>query len=445
MKINLDKGSEFIISTLYENGFEAYAVGGCVRDSLMGKIPSDIDICTSALPEKAFDIFESIGLKTFKTGIRHGTITVLYEDIPYEITTYRVDGDYLDSRHPENVKFVRNLREDLARRDFTINAMAYNSKVGLIDLFGGLYDIKNKVIRTVENPNQRFSEDALRILRCLRFSSVLGFEIEAETANSAIKLKDSLNNISAERINIELNKLLCGKNAEYILMNYTDILAVFIPEIKPMIGFKQNNIHHIYDIWQHTVKAVINAPADTTLRLTMLFHDIGKPECYTIEKDNMGHFYGHADISADMASKILHRLKYDNETIHTVTKLIHYHDIQLNATEKSVKKLLNKLGELLFNLLMEVKKADTLGLNPDYHNERFNFFAEIVAIKNKILSENQCFSLKDLAVKGGDIINIGIEPGPKIGIILNEILELTLENNLPNNKDKILDYIKNNY
>ncbi len=445
MKINLESGAEYIISCLMKNGFEAFAVGGCIRDSLMGKNPSDWDICTCATPNETVYLFENLGVKTFKTGMQHGTITILYNNNTYEVTTYRVERNYFDSRHPESVNFVKNLKEDLSRRDFTVNAMAYNNQIGLVDCFDGQNDIKNKILRAVGNPQKRFSEDALRILRCLRFSSVLGFEIEKSTAKAACSLAPTLRNISVERINTEFSKIITGKNAEYILLNYTNIMTEFIPEIKSVIDFEQHNIHHIYDIWTHTVKTVINSPQDLILRLTMFFHDIGKPQCFTMEKDGMGHFYGHADISADIARKILTRLRYDNETIKTVTRLIHYHDIQLNKTEKSVKKLLNKLGESQFDRLLQVKRADTLGLNPIYHKERLKFFDEIAEIKTKILMEKQCFSLKDLAVKGGDLMEIGIPKGPVIGKILDEILNLVLENKLINDKDEIIKYVKEKF
>ena len=442
MDIEVSPQAEFIINTIKKYGFKAYAVGGCVRDSIMHKKPCDWDICTDAEPLDTENIFKATGLKTLETGLKHGTITVLYGGTAFEVTTFRSDGEYSDNRHPNKVNFVKELEEDLARRDFTVNAMAYNPKDGIIDCFGGINDIEDHILRAVGDPYKRFKEDALRILRCLRFSSVLGFKIEENTSNAVLKLSPLLKNISKERINVEFGKIILGDNAESILLDYASVIAEFIPEIKPMFGFNQHNIHHIYDVWRHSVKTVVSCPKDLTLRLTMLLHDVAKPDCFTIEDDNMGHFYGHAKLSAEKARDILINLKYDNSTVKSVYDLIYYHDIQLNATEKSVKKLLNKLGEEQFYRLLEVKKADTLGINPIYHKERLKFFEEIKDIAEKILSENQCFSIRDLAINGKDIMELGVPKGPRVGKILNELLEMVMEEQIPNDRKIILEYIK---
>lgn len=428
------------IDILENAGFEAYAVGGSVRDFLLGKPFSDIDIATSALPKEILKEFADF--RTIETGIKHGTITVIIDAKPVEITTFRVDGKYKDNRHPENVSFTKNICEDLKRRDFTVNAIAYNPKLGFIDPFGGKKDLKNKIIRTVGNPKERFSEDALRILRALRFSSCLSFDIENETAQAIHDCKDFLLEISSERINKEFTSLICGENAGKILYDFKDVISVFIPEIIPMIGFNQKNPHHIYDVYVHSLKVVENVPDEKILRLCAFFHDIGKPPVFTLDDEGIGHFYGHQKESAKISIGILNRLKYDKKTIKDVIEIIKYHDITLE-NENNVKKWLGYYGDENFKRLLYIKKGDILAQNPEYLYN-LNNLSYIYNIYKKVKKEKLCIKMSDLAVNGKDIMALGIPKGKKIGDILELILQKVVENSLPNQKNDILDFIKNN-
>ena len=429
------------ISTLAANGFEAYIVGGCVRDSLLGGNPKDYDITTSAEPEEVEKIFGNF--RVIETGIKHGTVTVLINKMPLEITTFRIDSDYSDNRHPENVTFTKSLEEDTARRDFTMNALAYNDERGICDFYGGTDDIKNKIIRCVGDADKRFGEDALRIMRAIRFSSVLGFEIEENTKRAVFKNKELLRNISSERIASELVKLLCGANVRKVLMEYIDVLGVVIPELLPMKGFDQKNIHHIYDVLEHTAAAVENIEPTPVLRLTALFHDIGKPECFFM-KDGQGHFYGHADIGADMTTKILSRLKFDNNTKNTVTKLVKIHDVQIEETDTAVKRCMNKHTPEIFFLLLKMKRADTLAQSP-MCRERLEYLDRLEKRANEIINRKACFSMKDLAVNGNDLIKLGVKPGKELGNILKHLLEAVIEGKLPNDKNTLIKFTKENY
>ena len=429
------------ISTLAANGFEAYIVGGCVRDSLLGGNPKDYDITTSAEPEEVEKIFGNF--RVIETGIKHGTVTVLINKMPLEITTFRIDSDYSDNRHPENVTFTKSLEEDTARRDFTMNALAYNDERGICDFYGGTDDIKNKIIRCVGDADKRFGEDALRIMRAIRFSSVLGFEIEENTKRAVFKNKELLRNISSERIASELVKLLCGANVRKVLMEYIDVLCVVIPELLPMKGFDQKNIHHIYDVLEHTAAAVENIEPTPVLRLTALFHDIGKPECFFM-KDGQGHFYGHADIGADMTTKILSHLKFDNNTKNTVTKLVKIHDVQIEETDTAVKRCMNKHTPEIFFLLLKMKRADTLAQSP-MCRERLEYLDRLEKRANEIINRKACFSMKDLAVNGNDLIKLGVKPGKELGNILKYLLEAVIEGKLPNDKNTLIKFTKENY
>ena len=430
------------IDLLNSSGYEAYLVGGCVRDALLGVEPKDYDITTSALPEQTKAVFRDYHV--IETGIKHGTVTAVIDDTPVEITTYRVDQEYLDHRHPENVVFTSSLKEDLARRDFTINAMAYHPKEGLVDCFGGQEDLKTCTIRCVGDPETRFNEDALRILRALRFTSRFDSPIEEKTDNSMRKCAPLLRQISKERIASELNEILCGKGVRRILLEYTDILGIPIPEILPMQGFEQNNPHHIYDVLTHTAVAVESIPPEKDLRLTALLHDIGKPDCYFVGDDGIGHFYGHAKKSEEMAWRILNRLKYDNETKDTVLTLVKYHDLHLEESEKAVKRMLRKIGPDLFRKLILVYKADNMAQSPEYR-DRQEGFDRLSEIADKILSEEQCFSLKDLAVTGRDVIALGYKPGKKIGKILDDLLTKVIDGKLKNEKEELIGFVKERY
>lgn len=436
VKIELPQVVSSIIASLEAAGFEAYAVGGCIRDSLMGKEPSDWDICTSALPHETLSALGKNNI--VENGMKHGTVTVRIENNNYEITTFRTDGEYLDNRHPSQVTFVRNLSEDLSRRDFTVNSLAYNDKRGLVDLFGGVKDIEQHRICCVGDPDKRFNEDALRILRALRFSSQLGFEIEKNTGESILRNAGLLVNISAERIMSEFLKILTGSFCERLLMQYRDVFAVFIPEIKPMFGFRQRNPHHSYDVWEHTVKAVAFSKPDPVLKLAAFFHDIGKPRTFTIDERNIGHFHGHPEVSAMLAHEILRRLKSDNHTINTVCLLIKLHDQRPPATAKNVRKLVAKTGTESFPLLMELKRADTKGQNPLMLEQKLVYIDELEGIFNSELANNAVFSLRQMALNGYDLQQIGIREGKRIGILLNELLAQVIEGELPNDHDRLL-------
>lgn len=433
--IKILDAAQTAINILENAGFEAYIVGGCVRDSVLGNTPKDWDITTNALPDEMLEVFNEY--RVIETGIKHGTVTVIINKFPLEITTYRIDGTYSDNRRPDSVSFTSEIKNDLCRRDFTINSMAYNSRNGFVDYFSGENDIKNKIIRCVGNPDTRFNEDALRILRALRFASVLSFDIEERTKESIFLNKHLLKNIAKERISVEFNKILMGNSAKRVLSDYNEIIKVFIPEIKEMIGFNQNNKHHHLDVWQHTLEAINNSEFDINIRLTMFFHDIAKPLTYTEDLNGVGHFYGHPKLSCEIAKNILKRLKYDNNTIETVYLLISYHDYRVKPEKKSIKRLLGKIGEINFKKLLCVQKADILGQNPILISEKLENIKKVEDLFNKIIEDNMCFSIKDLEVNGNDLMDMGIPKGKIIGEILNKLLEMVIDEKICNN-NKIL-------
>ena len=447
MNIKIPQEINFILERLNEAGYEACIVGGCVRDMLMGREPHDFDVTTSARPEQVRETFEDLLLpdgrkaKVFDTGIKHGTVTVLAGGGPVEVTTYRTEGAYSDGRHPDSVEFTGSLEEDLARRDFTMNALAWNPEKGLCDYFGGQADIEKGIIRAVGNPDARFKEDALRILRAVRFASVLGFEIEAGTDAALEADKELLKKISAERIREELTKLITGPDAERILLKYTDIIGVVIPEIAAMKGFEQCNPHHIYDVLEHSVKAMTSVKPEPYLRWAALLHDIGKPETFTIDENGTGHFYGHAVRSEELARSIMHRLRFDNETLKQAADLVKYHDLQIELTTKAVKRALNKLGEETFRDLILIKRADNMAQHPDFGG-RQEYYDQLEDILDKILEENQCFSLKDMAAGGNDLIAIGITDGRQIGQILKSLLDDVIDGRIANEKEALLKAAK---
>ncbi len=434
MKINLPQYIQNLISMLECNGFEAYAVGGCVRNALLGIAADDYDITTSAFPEDLLAVFS--GMRVVETGIRHGTITVVCDEGNVEITTYRIDGEYTDNRHPDAVKFTRNIHEDLKRRDFTVNAMAYNPRRGLIDLFGGAEDISKKIIRCVGEPTQRFNEDALRIMRALRFSSVLGFEIDKETSEAIHKNKGLLDNISSERISSELKKLICG-NCEDLLMEYSDVISQIIPEITPCIGFRQNSKYHCYDVYKHICVSVGAAEKNDIIRLTMLLHDIGKPECYQFY-DGHGHFKGHQEVSAAKANKILKRLRFDGNTIAEVTELIRFHDMPINDDLKGVRRHLFRFGENMYKNLIKVHIADDSAKAAEYRN-RIEIYNNAVKVADEIIEKNKCFNIRQLAVNGNDLSEINLK-GREIGEMLTFLVESVIDEKCENSKNSLILY-----
>lgn len=437
----IENNCRFILSALENAGFSAYIVGGCVRDMLMGIPMHDYDITTNALPEQIIEVFSQ--QKVIPTGIKHGTVTVLLNNEPFEITTFRIDGEYTDSRRPDNVVFTDSLREDLARRDFTVNAIAMDLNGNIYDYFGGKNDIKNKIIRCVGNPEERFTEDALRILRAVRFSSVLGFTIEENTSNAIHALKNRLDNISVERISVELVKLLSGINALSVLMEYRDIIGQIIPELIPTFDHDQHSPYHKYDVYEHTARAVNAVPRNNDmtnlLRLTMLLHDVGKPAAFRLDENGRGHFKGHAQIGAEMAKNILQRLKFDNKTIDTVHEIIYRHSDEIQ-TEKQIKRIINQIGIDGFLMLIEAKKADNSAKHSFVlaENDEFDRFADIA---HRLVAEDSCMSISQLAINGNDLISLGFS-GKEIGICLNNILDAVMDEMLANDRDTLLKYVQ---
>lgn len=442
MKIQLPEKVNTIIQTLQEHGYEAYAVGGCVRDSLLGREPGDWDITTSASPDETKKLFA----RTVNTGIEHGTVTVLLGKEGFEVTTYRIDGKYEDSRHPTEVIFTRNLREDLLRRDFTINAMAYNDTEGIVDIFGGMDDLKRKIIRCVGNARERFGEDALRIMRGVRFAAQLGFSLEKETKEAMTELAPTLEKISAERIQTELVKLLVSDSPELIREAYhLGITAVILPEFDEMMRTGQETKYHRYDVGEHTVQAVCNVPPDKVLRLTMLLHDVAKPEMKTVDADGTAHFKGHDIRGEQKAKEILRRLKFDNDTIHKVTKLVRWHDYRMPAEKKNVRKAMSKISAELFPMYLLVKRADILAHSMYRREEELENLSGLQKCYEEIVADHECVSLKQLAVTGTDLIGIGMKPGKQIGEVLNELLRIVLEYPEFNNKEHLLRFVQNRF
>lgn len=439
VEIHIPEKVNKIIHTLQEHGYEAYAVGGCVRDSFLGREPMDWDITTSAMPEETKALFPH----TFDTGIEHGTITVLLDHEGFEVTTYRVDGKYEDSRHPKEVIFVRNLQEDLLRRDFTINAMAYNEKEGLVDIFGGMDDLKAGIIRCVGNAQARFSEDALRILRGIRFAAQLGFELEDETREGMRLLAPTLRKISAERIQVELVKTLTSSRPDLLREAWKlGITKEFLPEFDLAMETTQETVHHMYTVGEHILHTLLEVRPDRILRLTMLLHDIGKPYRKTMDADGVAHFKGHPEKSSELANEILHRLKFDNDTIRKVTKLVRYHDHRMPVTPAHVRRAVHEIGEDLFPLYLEVRRADVSAQSMYQREEKIADIDGVEKLYHEIMERNECVSLKMLAVTGKDLIAAGMKPGKEIGQMLEHFLDLVLEHPELNQKEELLKRIE---
>lgn len=426
-----------IIDTLEQAGYEAYAVGGCVRDSLLGRNPNDWDITTSARPEQVKALFKH----TIDTGIQHGTVTVMLEHVGYEVTTYRIDGEYEDNRHPKEVIFTPLLTEDLKRRDFTINAMAWNPRDGIIDEFGGMKDLEEGIIRCVGSPEERFSEDALRMMRAVRFSAQLGYEIEPRTKAAIAKLAGNLKAVSAERIQVELTKLVVSMHPDYLRVAYeTGITRVFLPEFDRCMETEQHNPHHCYTVGEHILHSMLAVPSNRYLRLAMLLHDIAKPEKKRTDEQGIDHFHGHQTASAEQAKVILRRLKFDNETIRIVSGLVCFHDYRFPADRRSVRRAVWKVGEDLFPMLLQVKEADTLAQSLFQRREKLEWIDRVRGLYEEILKDNECLSIKDLAVTGRDLIDAGYQPGPELGRMLNQMLQEVLEHPEHNTREYLLQY-----
>lgn len=437
MQITVPENVKKIIGILEQAGYEAYAVGGCVRDSVLGREPNDWDITTSARPLETKELFR----RTIDTGLQHGTVTVLMDGEGYEITTYRIDGEYEDSRHPKEVLFTSNLVEDLRRRDFTINAMAYNEKDGMVDAFDGMGDIERKVIRCVGDAGERFTEDALRMLRAVRFSAQLGFSIEEKTGGAITRLAGNLSKISAERIQAEMVKLLTSPHPEKLKAAWeTGITSVILPEFDTMMETEQNTPHHKYTVGGHTLCALTKVRADKVLRLAVLFHDMGKPAVRTTDETGKDRFVGHPEQSERTAGEILCRWRMDNDTLNKVKRLVRFHDLRPALTQKSVRRMVYKVGEDIFPLLLEVQRADILAQSEYKKEEKLHDLDEVTRIYHEILEEGQCLSLRNLAVGGRDLIADGMKPGKEIGRILEALLDHVLEEPEHNTREYLLDY-----
>ena len=422
-----------VLEQLHSSGFAAFVVGGCVRDSLLGRLPGDWDITTAARPEQVHEALA--GLTVLDTGLKHGTVTALVDGQRLEITTFRTEGTYSDHRRPDRVTFADTIEEDLSRRDFTVNAMAFSPKTGLIDPFGGQRDLKNGVLRAVGDPEKRFDEDALRILRGLRFAARLAFSIEEETARAMFAQKHLLTALAAERVQAELLPLLCAPGAVTVLRQFREIFAVILPEIIPMFDFDQQNKHHLYDVWEHTLHTLEHIEPRPHLRLVMLLHDCGKPARFTIDFRGDGHFYGHAYESARRAEEALTRLRCDKETIARVTRLIAFHDHDILNSEKSLLRWLRKIGEADLRDLLAIKIADNLGQHPRYL--RVDRFKATLASLDALLQKQPCFDRSGLAVTGRDLLERGLK-GPEIGVALDKLVEAVIEGRLPNEKEALL-------
>lgn len=439
MHIQMPDKVHKIIEILEAAGYEAYAVGGCVRDSILGREPNDWDITTSAKPEETKSLFA----RTIDTGIKHGTVTVMLDKEGFEVTTYRIDGIYEDNRHPKEVTFTASLEEDLKRRDFTVNAMAYNERTGLVDIFGGLADIEQGIIRCVGNAEERFTEDALRMLRAVRFSAQLGYEIEEQTKQAIRRLAPNLNKISAERIQVELVKLVTSPHPDYLRTAYeTGITKQILPEFDICMETDQNNPHHCYNVGEHILHSMQETAPDKVLRLGMLFHDIAKPQTLTIDEEGITHNKGHAELGEKMTKQILRRLKFDNDTIDKVSKIVLYHDQEVGLTPSGVRRAVNRMGEEIFTMLFAVQYADVLAQSDYLREEKLQKLTYKKEIYEGICQRKECLNLKDLAVTGSDLIALGIPAGRQIGAILNDLLDIVLEEPARNTREELLRICK---
>ena len=435
IQIQIPEKVNKIIRTLATAGQEAYAVGGCVRDAVLGREPADWDITTSASPKEVKALFP----KTIDTGIQHGTVTVMLGREGFEVTTYRVDGVYEDCRHPKDVQFTKSLLEDLKRRDFTINAMAYNETEGLVDAFGGTEDLKQGMIRCVGDAKERFTEDALRMMRAVRFSAQLGFFLEEQTRSAIRELCGNLQKVSAERVQAELVKLLLSPHPEMLKTAWeTGITKVVLPEFDLCMECGQNNPHHIYSVGEHTLHALGQIRADRVLRLAVLFHDFGKPSAKTTDADGIDHFKMHPEISGRIAESILKRLKFDNETSRQVVRLVRCHDQHPALTPTGVRRAANRIGEDLFPAYLDVQRADILAQNPELQGPKLQALREVQRLYEQIIREHDCITLKQLAVGGRDLMEAGIAAGPGLGEMLRYLLELVLEDPARNEKEVLI-------
>ena len=440
--IKIPWGAKHILQQLNEHGFESYVVGGCVRDAILGKSPHDWDITTDATPEQVHEVLKNNII--YDTGIKHGTVTVLScDELPYEVTTFRIDGTYSDNRHPDEVKFVKSVQLDLSRRDFTINAMAYSPATGLIDPFNGSRDLSAGIISAVGNPNDRFQEDGIRILRALRFASTYQFNIDAATAQAIHSNVNLLQIQSAERIQAELVKILLGAGCLNILLQYPDVFTTIIPELKPCLDFQQNSIWHCYNVYDHIAHSVDSYHGnDPIVKMALLFHDIGKPHCYT-EDDRGGHFHGHGVISYDITATVLKRLKFSNEMQDAILPLVLHHDARIEPSRNVVNRWLNKIGDIGLQRLMDIREADVLAQSEYQREERLIKVQKIRALEQQAILDSQCFQLKDLNINGHILMeHLHLQPGKTIGLLLNNLLNAVMDGEVENEEQALLDKAK---
>lgn len=448
---NIPVDVHHILGRLETNLKEAYIVGGCVRDSLMNKEPHDWDICTSATPDEICEIFKDY--EVIPTGLKHGTVTIVYNGTNYEITTFRSDGDYTDRRRPDKVKFTTNIMEDLKRRDFTINGMAYNPQIGLIDTANGFEDLSAKIIKCIGNPEDRFNEDTLRILRALRFSAKLGFNIDRNTEIAIFKLYKYLSYVSMERINSEFSKIMESKNSYKIIDNFSCVIGFFIPELVKMEVCEQNNPYHMYNVFKHTIKALEACEEDIyglnkkynydlITKLAILFHDVGKPDCASIGEDTYTHFKGHGKVGETITRERLTQMRYSNEIIDKVCQLVLYHDSLIDATPKGIKRMLNRLGVEQFNRLIAIRHADIMAQSLHGRKERIEKLNIIINLMNEIIELDNCFKLSDLNINGNDLIDLGLPPGKAIGKLLKFLLDIVIDDIVENDHEKLIKVAK---
>jgi len=439
--MNLPAYVEKAIEILNLNGYDAYAVGGCVRDEMLGITPGDYDVCTNALPEEIKKCFSDF--RVILTGEKHGTVTVII-DQPIEITTFRTEGEYSDNRHPDSVSFVSDIETDLARRDFTVNAMAYSHKTGRVDPYGGARDLDNKLIRCVGDPDKRFEEDSLRIMRALRFSSVYGFEIEEETARSAKKNAHLLSKVSVERLFSEMTKLLMGKHAHAVLKKFTDVVGVIIPEILPTVGFDQHTPHHHLDVWEHILAVVEYSSSERIMRWAALLHDLGKPESYVFGTDNKGHFPGHQDTGARIADTVLKRFRCDNATRLAVVSLIANHDLYFKGEKRDMQLVIHRLGKYTAGRVMEFRIYDSMAQAPDTVEQKVAEATRGLRIFNEVVNEGLCCGINDLKIDGKALMELGVPEGKMIRNILETLLLAVIDGCCANEKEALSRYVKEN-
>lgn len=436
-----------ILAILQDAGFDAYIVGGCVRDCLLGRKPHDWDICTSASVSKIKPVFEARGYHVAATGLKHGTLTLVDKGCPYEITTFRKKSDFAAIHGQKAVRKKSapgkgSLQEDLQLRDFTINSIAWSENQGFVDLFGGMDDLHKGVLRCAGSAVERLQEDPLRILRALRFSLLLGFSISEELKKAIFETLPLLKNVAVERITSELYRMMyaSGSRLAAVLREYVDVFCFIMPELRPMVGFDQRNFHHIYDVWEHTLKAMEACKVeDVVLKFTILFHDMGKPHAFTMDAQGIGHFYGHGEISRKLCATVMKRLRFDTKTATEVKTLVEVHDARVEGNTRSIRRWLNRLGLEQFERLLLMKTCDAAGQNPEFWPEREAYITSLRVGLQEVLAQDSCFSLKDLAVKGSDLIAIGYQTGSSLGKCLQRLLDEVLDERLPNEKEVLLE------